>query len=590
MNCRPVVSFSLCIALVWTSFLTSAASPQAATATIEGIVVKIGAADVRLRFPDEAGRVDDRAVSVGGGTPIEGATIELTGIVGSDVRSWLARSGRDGKFVLRNIPSGQGYQLLVIRSPEYLPAQYGQPAPGLPGQPLALSAGQTLNNIRVALWPAAQVSGRVLDRRGKPVKAIVTAFKPWYMETWRVLSQTQEQSKTGVVARVETNDRGEYRFQGLPAGQYYFGARSTSNIQVGDVRGYTYSSYYGASGPADEPDPVDLSLGETVSNLNIVGEPMLRNVVQGQAIDRRTGLPVRPMQVYIVRRGELPEALSEIATRPASYSGPTGLLLSLFPGAYTLTVVGRGTSARVNLDVGNSNGPNLRVPLSPLTEIEGRVTIDGNPGGVFAANGAPVKVILRSMTAPVPNVVTRVRPDGTFQLRGITAGDYRVDIHPFLSAPPEENVPSALRDMYVRSLRLGKDDVLADGLHIEGSFTNRMEVAVGTNGGVVTGRILRDNRVAVVNARAILIPNSARRHGDLYKSAFTDDSGKFEIRGVPPGDYKVFAWELVEFGAWQDPHFIKLYENRGTSVRVSAGGRQSVDATLIPALDIQDLK
>ena len=247
-------------------------------------------------------------------------------------------------------------------------------------------------------------------------------------------------------------------------------------------------------------------------------------------------------------------------------------------------------SGRVNLDIADSSAVNLQVPLSPLTDIDGRVTIDGNLAGAVAANGAPVKVILRSLTAPIPNIVTRVLPDGTFQLRGIPAGDYRVDIHPFLSVPPEENAPPALRDLYVRSLRFGKDDVLSDGLRIEGTSANRMDVVVGTNGGVVAGRILRDKRVAVVNARAVLVPNAARQRGDLYKSALTDDTGQFEIRGVAPGDYKLFAWELVEFGAWQDPQFIKLYEKRGTSVRVNAGGRQSVDTVLIPALNLRDSK
>jgi len=588
MNRRMALACFLFSAVAVVPFLSSAASPQVATASIEGIVVKVGAADVKLRFPDEHDRVDESAVTVGGGTPIEGATVELTGFVGTDVRSWLARSGRDGKFVLRNIPPGRGYQLLVIRSPEYLPAQYAQPAPGLPGQSLTLSSGQQLKDIRIALWPAAQVSGRVQDRKGKGVKAIVTAFKPWYMETWRVLAQTQEGSKTGVVARVETNDKGEYRFQGLPSGQYYFHARSISNIQVGDVRGYTFSSYYGSSGPADEADPVDLSLGETVSDLNIVGEPILRTTIQGQTIDRRTGNMVRPTQLLISRRGELPESLTEVVMRPTSYVGPTGFILSLYPGNYVVTVIARNTSATVNLDVGNASGANLRIPLNPLSEIEGRVTIDGGAAGVFAANAAPVKVILRSLTAPVPNFVTRVRPDGTFYLHEVPVGNYRVDVHPFLSAPPEENVPASLRDMYVRSLRLGRDDVLADGLRIDGSLANRMEVVVGTNGGVVSGRILRDKRVAVVNARAVLVPNSARRRGDLYKTAFTDDAGQFEIRGVAPGEYKLFSWELVEFGAWQDPQFIKLYENRGTPVRVAAGGKQSVDGVLIPALDIQD--
>jgi hypothetical protein len=590
MNHRPATAVSLFIALACVPLLSTAAGPQSAMASVEGIVVKIGTADVRLQFPGQDGRVGERAVIGGGGSPLEGATVELTGIVGTEVRSYSARTGHDGRFVLRNIPPGQGYQLIAIHSSEYLPAQYAQPAPGLPGQPLTLSSGQQLSNVRIALWPAAQVSGRVLDRTGRPVKAIVTAFKPWYMETWRILARTQDQSKTGVVARVETNDRGEYRFQGLPPGQYYFISSSTSSIQIGNVKGYTFSSYYGASRPADETKPVNLDMGETVSGLNIVGDYMLRTTIQGQSIDRSSGTLVRPAQILMVRRGEMPEVLTEYVPGPFSNLSPTGFTLSLLPGAYVLTVFARGMSGKVNLDVRDSNPANLQVPLSPLTDIDGRVTLDGNLTSIFAANGAPIKVILRSLTAPIPSVVTRVLPDGTFQLRDIPAGDYRVDVHPFLSAPPEENVPPALRDMYVRSMRFGKDDVLGDGLRIESPSAKRMEVVVGTNGGVVAGRILRDKRIPVVNARAVLVPNAARRRGDLYKSAFTDDTGQFEIRGVAPGDYKLFAWELVEFGAWQDPQFIKLYENRGTSVRVNAGGRHSVDTVLIPALNLQDSK
>jgi len=587
MNFRPASAASLFVALALVPLLTSAASPQMLMASIEGIVVKIGTADMRLRFPGQDGRVDEHVVTGEGGSPLEGATVELTGIVGTEVRSYSARTGRDGKFVFRNLPPGQGYQLIVIHSSEYLPAQYAQPAPGLPGKPLSLSSGQQLTNVRIALWPAAQVSGRVLDRTGRPVRAIVSAFKPWYMETWRILARTQDQSKTGAVTRVETNDRGEYRFQGLPAGQYYFLASSTSTIQIGNVKGYTFSSYYGASKPSDQGVPVDLDLGETVRDLNILGDYMQRTTIPGQAIDRRTGNPVQLTQILIVRRGEIPEAMTEFVPAPAFNRGPRDFLLSLHPGAYVLTVLARGISGRVNLDVKDSSPMSLQVPLSPLTEIDGRVTIDGNLAGAFAANSVPVKVILRSMTAPISNFVTRVLPNGTFRVSGIPAGDYRVDVHPFLSAPPEENMPPAFRDMYVRSLKLGKDDVLADGLRIDGSFASSLEVVVGANGGVVAGRILRDKQ-AVVNVRAVLVPNAARRQrGDLYKTAFTDDTGQFEIRGVAPGDYKLFAWELVEFGAWQDPQFIKLYENRGTSVRVNAGGRQTVDAVLIPALNLK---
>ena len=51
---------------------------------------------------------------------------------------------------------------------------------------------------------------------------------------------------------------------------------------------------------------------------------------------------------------------------------------------------------------------------------------------------------------------------------------------------------------------------------------------------------------------------------------------------LPPGDYKVFAWEVVEANAWTDPDFLRSYENNGAAVRISEGGRGAADVQVIP--------
>ena len=57
--------------------------------------------------------------------------------------------------------------------------------------------------------------------------------------------------------------------------------------------------------------------------------------------------------------------------------------------------------------------------------------------------------------------------------------------------------------------------------------------------------------------------------------------GRFHIDRIPPGDYRAFAWEDVNDGAWQDPEFMSVNENRGTPVRIAEGTTGTVRLTLI---------
>jgi hypothetical protein len=35
------------------------------------------------------------------------------------------------------------------------------------------------------------------------------------------------------------------------------------------------------------------------------------------------------------------------------------------------------------------------------------------------------------------------------------------------------------------------------------------------------------------------------------------------LRGIAPGDDKLFSWEELESDAWQDPDFLKPFKNQG---------------------------
>jgi hypothetical protein len=78
------------------------------------------------------------------------------------------------------------------------------------------------------------------------------------------------------------------------------------------------------------------------------------------------------------------------------------------------------------------------------------------------------------------------------------------------------------------------------------------------------------------------VPEAARRGNlALYLSAATDASGRFVMRGVPSGDYKLFAWESVRPFAYQNAAFIAKNESRGRVIHVGQGNTVNAELTII---------
>jgi len=79
-----------------------------------------------------------------------------------------------------------------------------------------------------------------------------------------------------------------------------------------------------------------------------------------------------------------------------------------------------------------------------------------------------------------------------------------------------------------------------------------------------------------------LVPEGARRNRfDLYRTTSTDAAGRFHSEGVPPGDYRVFAWDDIETGAWMDPDYLRRFEDRGRPLRISEGGTANLELRVI---------
>jgi len=61
-----------------------------------------------------------------------------------------------------------------------------------------------------------------------------------------------------------------------------------------------------------------------------------------------------------------------------------------------------------------------------------------------------------------------------------------------------------------------------------------------------------------------------------------DEGGRFAVGGIPPGEYKVFAWESIETNAWMNADFMKSYEDFGAPATIGANAKIPAQLRAIP--------
>jgi hypothetical protein len=71
-----------------------------------------------------------------------------------------------------------------------------------------------------------------------------------------------------------------------------------------------------------------------------------------------------------------------------------------------------------------------------------------------------------------------------------------------------------------------------------------------------------------------LVP-SLRRYS-RYKETTTDQNGEFTIAGVTPGEYKIYSWDQIETGAYQNAEWLKQYELKGRAIVAKQDGHETM--------------
>jgi len=246
---------------------------------------------------------------------------------------------------------------------------------------------------------------------------------------------------------------------------------------------------------------------------------------------------------------------------------------NVVPGSYNLTALQPGQnqilSARTRVEVGYGNVENVNLTLNPGISISGKIVIDDSKTPQqFQMNRIRIQ-LTPSEDLPVGNAQSQVQADGTFVLENVAAMNYRITVN-------------GLTNGYVISGRYGNLDAFNDLLQVETDRTNSLVVQVGFSAGSVSGTVEDSHGQPFQAATCVLVPSS-RGRVDLYKTVSSDQTGRFNFANVPPGDYKLVAWEDVPSGAYLDPVFFKQYEAQAKAITIAKGSPSSEQIKVIPA-------
>jgi hypothetical protein len=126
-------------------------------------------------------------------------------------------------------------------------------------------------------------------------------------------------------------------------------------------------------------------------------------------------------------------------------------------------------------------------------------------------------------------------------------------------------------------------DIQAKPLRIEYATPDPIRVVLGVDGGKVDGVVYDNVNRPIAGADVVLVPDAARRASpDQYRATKSDAGGHFLLRGIPPGDYKLFAWQGIEPNAYLNDIYMSGYEPLGTAMRVEPNAVGTTSIRIIP--------
>jgi hypothetical protein len=233
------------------------------------------------------------------------------------------------------------------------------------------------------------------------------------------------------------------------------------------------------------------------------------------------------------------------------------------PGRYTLRARGADSDtpqfAQQPITIGGGDITDLVVALASGATISGTIAIQSSQ--------APPDPSQVRITAPAadPNAFTnnagaRVEKDGRFTFDGVPGGPH------FIRA-------SGVRGWTLKSVTIGGREMIDTPIEVRsGEAITGVTLTFTDKLTQVSGTVTNDQGTPVADYTVLAFPTDATLWRPQSRQIMTtrpDQNGKYQLRGLPPGEYYMAVVDPAVQGEWFEPAF--LDEQRPGAVRITLG-------------------
>jgi hypothetical protein len=231
----------------------------------------------------------------------------------------------------------------------------------------------------------------------------------------------------------------------------------------------------------------------------------------------------------------------------------TFVIPNVAPGSYTLVAAaampGReALQARAPLEVGGSDINNLAITLEAPAKLSGTIRFESQ--NVAAEKLPRAQIAFGSGERGIRMPFVEFGEDNASFTVSSTPGTYRLRA----SAP----------GFFLKSATLGGHDI-SHGEFTLDSASGPIEIVFSDSGGTLEGDVTLEDGSPATEALVMLL-----RDGELIRM-MPVSNGAFDAYNLPPGDYKVYAWDSARNVEYADPEWMQQNGGAGVEVTVSAG-------------------